>query len=185
MLVATCLLETLWPHLAVWEHGLRRQETDLLWDVAVVDGTDAPSSAHLDRLRGWARSCPFGPEHRVRLLRVGLAAEGLMFAHAGWKLAHARATLWEKFANWSSYDLLLSVALDVGMPTDALQRLWRAQQPWAVAFTADAAPHPLRLSLLHGDLVRRVPFDAAQESDLDYGRACADQGIYPALVPVT
>jgi len=171
--------------MAVWEHGLRSQQTELLWDVAVVDGTDAPSPGYTDRLYEWARSRPFGATHRVRLLRVGLEAEGVMFAHPGWKLAHARQLLWSKFTCWSSYDYLFTAALDVGLPPNTLQALHSAAASWAVAFTSDVTPHPLRLSLLHGELVREVPFQAAQESDLDYCRACAAKGVYPALVLVT
>lgn len=184
VLVATCLVESLWPHLAVWEHGLRGQETELLWDVAVVDGTDEPSPGYLERLRGWSRSCPFGPTHRVRLLRIGLDAEGVMYVAPGYKLAHARQLLWEKFGSWSSYEYLLSVGLDVAMPPRAMQRLYEAGQQWAVGLTLDAW-RPLRLALLCGELVRRVPFCAALNDDAGYCRACAGQGVHPALVPVT
>lgn len=185
VLVATTLLESLWPHMAIWEHGLRSQKTELLWDVAVVDGTDTPSPGYTDRLYEWAKSRPFGPTHRVRLLRVGLDVDGSMFAHPHYKFAHARQLLWSKFTCWSSYEYLLTAALDVGLPSNTLQLLHSAAVPWAVAITADAALHPLRLSLLHGELVRTMPFHAAQENDLDYCRACAAQGVYPALVLVT
>lgn len=183
VLVATCVTERLWPHVAIWEHGLRAQETALLWDVAVVDGTDEPTPGYLERLRAWSRSCPFGPTHRIRLLRVGLDAEGVMFVSPGYKLSAARRLLWEKFGRWTSYEHLCSVGLDVALPLGAMQRLYEARQQWAVALTPDAV-RPLRLSLLSGDLVRRVPFAAALD-DLGYCQACARQGVYPALVPVT
>jgi hypothetical protein len=182
--VVTCLVEHLWPHLAIWEHGLRGQQTELLWDVAVVDGTDCPSPGYLERLRAWSRSCPFGPTHRVRLLRVGLDAEGTMYHAPGGKLAHARELLWEKFGAWSSYEYLLTASLDVALPPGVVQHLYEADQEWAVALTPDAA-RPLRLSLLSGRLVRRVPFRAALDDDLGYCRCVAGQGVYPALVPVT
>jgi hypothetical protein len=155
-----------------------------MWDVAVIDGTDEPSAGYLGRLHDWTRSRPFGEEHRVRLLRVGLAADGAVFTAAGYKLAHARQLLWTKFCAWSSYEYLLSLALDVGLPAGAMQLMYEAGHPWAVAFT-DAAARPLRHSLLSGDLVRCVPFGMALDSDLAYVHACAAQSVYPALVPVT
>jgi hypothetical protein len=184
VLVATCLVESMWPHVPGWQQALCAQQTELLWDVAVIDGTDDPSPGYLDCLRRWSQGRPFGGAHRVRLLRVGLDAEGLLFTAAGYKLAHARRRLWEKFAGWASYDYLFSLALDVALPPAALQRLYEAHTPWAVAFTADAA-RPLRHSLLSGELVRSVPLRMALDSDLDYCTACAEQRIYPALVPVT
>lgn len=184
VLVATCLVESMWPHLAVWQQALCAQETELLWDVAVIDGTDQPSPGYAECLRLWARRGPFGTAHRVRLLRVGLDAEGRSFLAAGYKLAYARRLLWEKFAAWGSYDFLLSLALDVALPPAALQRLYEARVPWAVAFTPDAG-RPLRHSLLSGELVRQVPLHVALDSDLDYCTASAARRIYPALVPVT
>ncbi len=185
MLVATCLVEELWPHVALWQQALVNQDTELLWDVAVIDGTDTPSPAYLDCLRCWARCSPFGPAHRVRLLRVGLEADGRLFTAAGYKLAFAREVLWGKFERWGSYEYLMSLGLDVTMPPRTLQRLYEATQPWAAAFLPDLAARPLRLSLLAGELVRRVPFQVALDGDAAYSHACAAQGVYPALVPVT
>jgi len=166
-----------------WEQALANQHCSSLWDVALIDGTDRPSPGYLDRLREWTRGQPFGPRHRIRLLRFGLDAEGQVFAHPGYKLAYARRLLWGKFAGWRSYDHLMSLGLDVAIPPLALERLHEADRAWAVAMLD--VIRPLRLSLLSGELVRQVPFDVALEADLEYARACAAQGVYPALVPVT
>lgn len=183
VLVATTLVEQHWPALGAWQDAVAAQETELLWDVAVTDGTDRPSPGYVDRLREWSRAAPFGTRHRVRLLRVGLDAEGLMFAAPGYKLAYARSLLWEKFTSWTSYEYLALLDVTIPPAPRTLQRLYESAQPWAVGLL-EGSVRPLRHSLLRADVVRGVPFEIALDGDLEYVRGCVERGIYPALVPI-
>lgn len=135
VLVATPTIESKMYAFEAWCDALRAQETELLWDLALLDNTDDPSPSYLEELYRWSRSRPFGPRHRVRLLpRFGVQANSLTFRHPLHKVQYAERALWGKFAAWSSYDYLLSLEIDVLMPPDGLQKLYEATVPWAAAW---------------------------------------------------
>lgn len=215
MLVATTIVEPQWPDLAGWQRSLAAQQTELMWDVAITDASDRPRPQYLDRLVRWSKAGPFGPTHRVRLLRVGddrpphvacnecgrpgrledanescdvvygtgPPGHGCCGVLTPSRLAHARQLLWDKFGAWRSYEHLLLLDVDVQPPRRMLQRLYEADLPWAVALL-NGEVQPMRCALLRGELVRGVPFDLAEDGDVEYSRTCIDRGIFPALVPV-
>jgi hypothetical protein len=169
VLIAAALHESSLYAFGAWSEAIAAQETELLWDVALLDNTDAPAPAYISGLRSWARAAPFGPRHRVRLL--AREADTLTFRHPIYKVRYAERALWGKFAAWSSYDYLLSSKIDVLMPPDGLQKLYEATLPWAAATIGGASiPPSLGCTLLRGDLVRSVPFDLGDEYA---GRAAA------------
>lgn len=167
-----------------WQTALAAQETELLFDVAVVDGTDFPTAGYVRRLHAWSKSEPLGADHKVRLLRIGYDADGRMFTGEGVRVAWARQLLWAKMQRWASYEHLMLLDLDVAAPPRTLERLYRSGQRWAVALL-NGRVQPMRCALIAGDVVREVPFQLSTDGDLEYSRACTDRGIYPALVPVT
>lgn len=98
LLVATVLREESAHLMARWQARLVLQETSDLWDVLVVETTPQPSSDYWGRLSHWLQSWPFGPGHKVRLLRC---PDG-----NPWEAAEA------KYERWSSYDRIVGIPLD-------------------------------------------------------------------------
>jgi hypothetical protein len=185
VLVATTITEAQLPLLPAWQAALAAQETRLLFDVALVDGTDFPTPGYVDHLREWARSRPLGPTHRVRLLRFGYAFDGRMFVgEGGVRQAWARQLLWGKFQAWASYERLMLLDVDLAIPPRTIERLYRSGQRWAVALL-NGRVQPMRCALLTGEVVREVPFNLSTDGELEYSRACTERGIFPSLVPVT
>ncbi len=182
--MATVVTEAQLLYLPAWQQALADQETDLLFDCAIVDATDYPSPGYVRRLHAWSKSAPLGPTHRIRLLRIGYDADGRMFAGDGVRVAWARQLLWAKLAAWASYEHLMLLDLDVAAPPRTIERLYRSGQRWAVALL-NGRVQPMRCALIAGDVVREVPFQLSTDGDLEYSQACTDRGIYPALVPVT
>lgn len=114
--------------------AIAAQETDLLFDVVVVDNTDAPHPGYREWLKNWIASRPFGPRHRVRLLRFGRDADGMVFGTPIYKVQYAEKVVWDKFQLWKSYDHLWSVECDVIVPPHALQTLYDSGKDWAAAW---------------------------------------------------
>jgi hypothetical protein len=143
VLVATPIIESKLYLFEEWTAALKNQETDLLFDLCLVDNTDDPRPGYLDWLRKWVRSKPLGGAHRVRLQRFGADVNGLRFRHPLYKVQYAERLLWGKFVTWTSYDYLLSLECDVLMPPNALQTLYAANLPWAAAWmTTRRMKHP-------------------------------------------
>ena len=178
VLVATAITEEQRGELAGWTRALALQRTELLYDVAITDASAGPSPGYLAWLTAWSKSMPFGPTHRIRLLR--LSDEG---DEPELRPARARRLLWDKFAAWESYDHLLLLDVDVRPPPLLLQHLHGAGLAWAVALLRGAVL-PMRCALLDGRLVRGLPFDLALDGDLEYSQTCISAGVFPALVPI-
>jgi hypothetical protein len=109
ILVATVLSEATSPLMARWQARLVLQETQLLWDVLVIEATSQPSHDYWTRLSHWLNSWPFGSGHKARLVRC---PDG-----SPWRVAGG------KFAQWRSYEHLLMVDIHALIAPDAMQRL--------------------------------------------------------------
>lgn len=132
VLIGTVVEESRMGAFEQWTAAVRSQRTHLLWDLALVDGTDDPSPWYLKWLVAWSKSHPFGASHRVRLLRVGVS-EGEVFRDDEVKARCARRLLWAKVERWQSYEYLLTLDLEVMISPDALERLVFADTSWATA----------------------------------------------------
>lgn len=117
-----------------WARAIAAQQTDLLFDVLLIDNTDQPHPGYLRWLREWCESRPFGPRHRVRLLRFGREADGMGFRQPIYKVQYAEKLAWDKFQAWKSYDHLWFVESDVIVPPHGLQTLYDSGKDWAAAW---------------------------------------------------
>lgn len=134
VLVFTPIIASKLYALTQWVEHLKAQETDLLWDVLIIDNTDTPPPGYLDWLTKWVKSKPFGKGHRVRLVRFGLDADGMRFRNPLYKVQWAERIAIERFNRWGSYDHLWSVECDVLVPPNALQALYESGYAWAAAW---------------------------------------------------
>jgi hypothetical protein len=134
VLIATPIVQS---KLYVWEEfleALRAQDADVHWDWLLVDNTPEPDPGYLEWLHGWAASKPFGNQHKIRLKRFGLDADGLRFIHPIMSVTYGERLIWEYFERWSRYDWLFSLECDVLMPPDCLSRLLDSGLPWAASW---------------------------------------------------
>lgn len=178
LLVATVVTEDRMQDFDSWAAALRAQETELLWDLVLCDGTDDPSPWYIRWLVAWSKSHPFGPRHRVRLLRVGLT-QGEGYRDEEIKARVARRLLWGKFENWASYDLLLSLEVELLIPADLIQRLYRAGADVVTAFSA----RPLACAMVARSLVEQVPLRLTTATeDAQWLSDCRTAGVVPATI---
>jgi hypothetical protein len=178
LLVATVVTEDRMSGFDNWVAALRAQETELLWDLVLVDGTDEPSPWYIRWLVAWSKSRPFGPRHRVRLLRAG-ATQGEGYRDEEIKARVARRLLWGKFENWASYDLLLSLEVELLIPVDTIQRLYRAGADVVTTVSA----RPLACAMVARRLVELVPLRlTSAPEDEQWLSDCRRAGVIPVAV---